>query len=271
LKREHKTNGELKGSAGETELRADFEFDAGHFREAADLYFSLESIHAKMGDKVAAHDFRRKAGDAYALAKDWGMAAVVYRGLLFQSSREGEFEDELLLQYWKLKAAERNFLRQTRRWGRWILYSLWHLVSDYGTGYAKVISWMAAVIFFFGLLYACGNWWTAGHFIETQGGMNFLDYLYFSGANFTTLGVGDMWPAHSVAKLIVLSEAFMGILFAGLFLSVFARRVMMFHPLDLGEKERISIAKGLMRYRGTESYKPPSTLEEVNQEDCHCG
>ena len=35
----------------------------------------------------------------------------MHRGVVYRLRRRGEFEEEILLQYWKFKAAERNFLR----------------------------------------------------------------------------------------------------------------------------------------------------------------
>jgi hypothetical protein len=54
---------------------------------------------------------------------------------------------------------------------------------------------------------------------------SFLRMLYLSGVTITTVGYGDVLPTTSVTRTLVMSEAVLGLVVAGLFLNALANRI----------------------------------------------
>src|SRR5512143_783713 len=75
--------------------------------------------------------------------------------------------------------------------------------------------WAAVLIFGFALLY-----WAPGHAIRTpEGVVGFGACLYFSGTAFFTLGLGDIVPATSTTRALMVLEAGMGFGFLAIVIS----------------------------------------------------
>jgi hypothetical protein len=75
-----------------------------------------------------------------------------------------------------------------------------------------LIFWAVGLIFGFGLLH-----WAAGSAVRTSGIISeFWDYLYFSGTNFFTLGLGDVTPHTTIGRLFTVIEAGLGLGFLAL-------------------------------------------------------
>ena len=75
--------------------------------------------------------------------------------------------------------------------------------------------WAAVLIIGFALLY-----WAPGNAIKTQEGQaGFATCLYFSGTTFFTVGLGDVSPSTTAARLLVVLEGGMGFAFLALVIS----------------------------------------------------
>lgn len=53
---------------------------------------------------------------------------------------------------------------------------------------------------------------------------HFFRMLYFSASTITTLGIGDIQPVSTLARVLVTVEAVLGLIFVGLFLNALAGR-----------------------------------------------
>jgi len=75
-----------------------------------------------------------------------------------------------------------------------------------------LIIWAWALVFGFGLLQ-----WAAGPpRLPAETGMSFWAYFYFSGTNFFTLGLGDITPHTTAARIMTMIEAGLGLGFLAL-------------------------------------------------------
>ena len=78
-----------------------------------------------------------------------------------------------------------------------------------------LVVWAAFLIIGFGLLY-----WAPGNAIKTpEGNAGLHECMYFSGTTFFTLGLGDISPITTTARLLVVFEAGMGFAFLALVIS----------------------------------------------------
>ena len=75
-----------------------------------------------------------------------------------------------------------------------------------------LVIWAVALVFGFGLLH-----WAAGSAMGSSSNVKgFWDYLYFSGSNFFTLGLGDVTPHSIPGKILTVVEAGLGLGFLAL-------------------------------------------------------
>jgi hypothetical protein len=75
-----------------------------------------------------------------------------------------------------------------------------------------LVIWAVALVFGFGLLH-----WAAGSVLSSSGTIKgFWDYIYFSGTNFFTLGLGDVTPHTTPGKVLTVIEAGLGLGFLAL-------------------------------------------------------
>ncbi len=219
------------------------------FAFAADLYLLVQEIRASLGMDASLIMWAREcAADSFSKAKEWGLAPIYYRGVVYKSRRSGEFDDELMLQYFKLKSAERNFLRTSKRWGRWLTYWIWGITSGFGTSYKRLMFTVLMVLLICAHLFFLGTTLTGGHFISGKSAITYLDHIYFSVVVFSSLGFGDLWPVHPVAKLLVVLEVLLGLVILGLFISILSRRITLIGTVDLSLKNRWKEARKLMKY-----------------------
>lgn len=119
--------------------------------------------------------------------------------------------------------------------------------------------WAGVLIFGFALLY----WALGSSILATDGGTGFLNDLYLSGTTFFTLGLGDVLPHSSPARLLVVVESGMGFAFLALIIGYlpalnqsFARREVSISLLDARAGSPPSASEMLRRHgseRGRES------------------
>ena len=86
-------------------------------------------------------------------------------------------------------------------------------------GLIKRGKWIIAyviLILIFALTY---NFMPSQSFHINSDNFSFIDWLYFSVVTITTLGYGEITPAVSVSKILVVSESLLGLLLLGLFLN----------------------------------------------------
>jgi hypothetical protein len=63
------------------------------------------------------------------------------------------------------------------------------------------------------------GFWRATRGFPTNASGGFIRMLYFSAITITTIGYGDIYPISTVARLLVASEAILGVVLVGLFLN----------------------------------------------------
>lgn len=98
-----------------------------------------------------------------------------------------------------------------------------------------LIVWAAGLIFGFAIL----QWGFGSHIATASGHHSFGDSLYLSGSNFFTLGIGDVQPQTTIARIITVVEAGTGFGFLGLVITylpilyqTFSRREVQISLLD---------------------------------------
>jgi hypothetical protein len=113
--------------------------------------------------------------------------------------------------------------------------------------------WAVSIIFAFALLQ-----WAGGSSLHVEGHTaRFLDDLYISSTNFVTLGLGDVAPADTYARVLTASEAGMGFAFLAIIIGylpviyqTFSRRELMISLLDARAGSPPAAVELLRRQRG---------------------
>jgi len=86
--------------------------------------------------------------------------------------------------------------------------NIWHIFR--GTAYILILHNVEMLMF--GLIfYVSCEWYDFGALINAD---NFVDYLYFSAASYTSLGFGDIYP-HGPMRLFAGIEALVGLIMIG--------------------------------------------------------
>jgi len=100
------------------------------------------------------------------------------------------------------------------------LFIYW-LTAGFGLRPLRVIATSLTIILMYGIIY-----WLTGGAVDLQSGeaANLLDSVYFSGITFVTVGYGDLIPAPH-ARLVALTEGFLGAFLMGFFVVVLAQRL----------------------------------------------
>jgi hypothetical protein len=112
--------------------------------------------------------------------------------------------------------------------------------------------WAFSIVLAFGMLH-----WAAGSALKMDGGApRFLDDLYLSGTTFFTLGMGDVVPRVSIAKLLTVCEAGLGFAFLAIVIGylpviyqAFSRREIAISLLDARAGSPPAASELLWRYR----------------------
>jgi hypothetical protein len=127
---------------------------------------------------------------------------------------------------------------------------------------ALISLWALGLIFGFSLLYAS----IGSALLAQRGTADFFSSLYFSGTTFFTLGLGDVVPNSSVARLLVVLEAGTGFAFLALIVAYlptltqsFSRRETSISLLDARAGSPPTAVEMLLRHRG------PHGIEALRQ------
>ncbi|MFB6219433.1 MAG: potassium channel family protein, partial [Halobacteriaceae archaeon] len=111
---------------------------------------------------------------------------------------------------------------------RWLTNGFLDAVAGYGERPQRVVAVSLATIVGGALLYPATGGLTAGSRVVTyasDGPLAAVDGLYFSVVTFATLGLGDVHPAGTAARLVAASEALAGAFLTALFVFALGRRV----------------------------------------------
>ncbi len=114
-------------------------------------------------------------------------------------------------------------MRRGTPWQR-ILFRLWAMI-DFGRALRRVILIAFGVAVFIGLLYWLDWFFSLGFLDYTNSANTWLTPFYYSIGTFTTLGFGDVTPAHWVGEMVVIIEGISGYLTLGLILAILAKTV----------------------------------------------
>jgi hypothetical protein len=158
-------------------------------------------------------------------------------------------------------------IRLTRLFYRytWLVYSTWVAAAasgrrreSYYSFYGPLSLLTLVCLWALGLIlgFACLHWANGSALNTPDGHQNFLTDLYFSGTTFFTLGLGDVSPRTSLARLLVVLEAGMGFAFLALIIGYvpplnqsFSRREVSISLLDSRAGSPPTAAEMLFRHR----------------------
>ena len=113
----------------------------------------------------------------------------------------------------------------SKKWWQKALFKLWGLTSDYGSSVKRwlisalvIIGFFTAVYGLLDLLYkncewSCGTAFTISDYIQNT--PHWVSYFYFSVVTFSTLGFGDVTPAHWGSMIAVILEVIVGYIMLG--------------------------------------------------------
>jgi tetratricopeptide (TPR) repeat protein len=129
-----------------------------------------------------------------------------------------------------------NSAKKNKNWYRYINYSLWKLLSNYGTNLQRWMISSAVIIFIFGLLFAQYNIAPGdsgfAHFItalkpsvKINGVDSWFSSFYYSTITFTTLGYGDITPSDTSGQIFSVIEVLVGYIMLGGLVSILAKKI----------------------------------------------
>ncbi len=115
---------------------------------------------------------------------------------------------------------DENYLYEFRNQGSWyeLLYRVWWLTSDCGRSLLRWSVMITGVILLFAGLYS----WVSVDYGDYP---TPLSPLYYSVVTLTTLGYGDVVPTSVPSQILATTEAILGYVFLGGFLSIFANKM----------------------------------------------
>jgi len=108
------------------------------------------------------------------------------------------------------------------------VFLAWELTCNCGRSLWRWLFSCAVVTFLFALVYLWS--WALGLQllkVHAPGGEgSLLAYLYFSVVTFSTLGFGDVTPAHCLGEVLVILEVLIGYIFLGGLISIFTMKLL---------------------------------------------
>jgi hypothetical protein len=129
--------------------------------------------------------------------------------------------------YEKMKAYTEQ-LKESKRYKKFILYSVWRYTGGYGEKVFNYILTLGLIVLvFFPILFATvSSLHPPSSLREVSNTLTgkIIDYLYFSIVTFSTLGYGDITP-RGLTRIIASIEALTGFAMLGLFLTIVARKL----------------------------------------------
>ena len=140
-------------------------------------------------------------------------AAAYEQSGLFAEGREISYRVNSM-RLWHMREVPMPLLQRAE------LFVYW-LTAGFGLRPLRVIATSLTIILLYGITY-----WLHGGAVDLQSGQaaNLLDSVYFSGITFVTVGYGDLIPAPH-ARLVALTEGFLGAFLMGFFVVVLAQRL----------------------------------------------
>lgn len=102
-----------------------------------------------------------------------------------------------------------------------LAWFLW-ITCDYGHSVWRWTTWTLATILLFGVIFSACPWLLHHPDSIVHRGEGF----YFSVVTFTTLGYGDIFPATSLARILVSFEVVLGYLMGGVFIAILTKQVL---------------------------------------------
>jgi hypothetical protein len=206
--------------------------------------FDLAARAAKAGDEDRAVQEYLRAAAAAEAAREWYLAAVSCQrvGDFLRTPKPPADLERALRMYRRAAAAYENcgLFAEARQLTYGVMYLrmrrarelrlsllqrvelfLYWLVAGFGHRPLRLVGTALVMVFLYGLLY-----WAVGGAVgpDGQGPAGLFDSVYFSGITFATVGYGDFVPAPH-ARLIALTEGFVGAFLMSFFVVVVARRL----------------------------------------------
>jgi hypothetical protein len=103
-----------------------------------------------------------------------------------------------------------------------VLACLLWITCDYGHSVWRWTIWTLATILLFGLIFSAFPWLLH----HPEGVVHPGEGFYFSVVTFTTLGFGDIYPATTMARVLVSIEVVLGYLMGGVFIAILTKQVL---------------------------------------------
>lgn len=115
---------------------------------------------------------------------------------------------------------DENYLKEFRDVSKtnYIIYRIWSITSDCGRSLHRWCLWILGIVLLFSFLFA---------FTDVDYGKydNWVAPFYYSVVTITTLGYGDIIPASPIARMIAMSEVFIGYIMLGGLLAIFTNKM----------------------------------------------
>lgn len=178
--------------------------------EAAHEWFLVAMACQRVGDFLLTSGPPRDVPRALRM---FGRAAAAFeRSGLYADAREISYR-VMVLRLCSFNDIELTWIQRTE-------LLLYWLTAGFGYRPLRVIGTAVVLIVAYGFLF-----WIIGGAVDlnTRKVAGLADSLYFSGITFTTVGYGDFFPAPH-ARLLALSEGFLGAFLMGFFVIVLAQR-----------------------------------------------
>lgn len=116
----------------------------------------------------------------------------------------------------------KKYFKLEKKWLRKLLLNVFSIICGYGYKPLRTIASSLFFIVFWGIIY-----WIFGQLLLDSfyrdisiypKTISFIDYIYYSGITYTTIGYGDIVPLNDVIKVLSILEALTGVSMLSLFI-----------------------------------------------------
>ena len=123
----------------------------------------------------------------------------------------------------KMQFKKDSFFFNSEYW-HWFEYKVLEITSDYGTSLTRWSITTIGFVVFMGVVYGVVDLFTDPAMRIVQDS-NLFDYIYFSLITLTAVGFGDVFPLAIIAKMLVMLEAFLGLVMLGIFIGLINKKL----------------------------------------------
>ena len=146
-----------------------------------------------------------------------GLETTSGNALFVREATDQDYLDTLEHRITGMPAGFRKFMKKT-------FFGAWGLI-DFGRSLVAPIIYATGFVILFGAVFALDMFLDWGLFDYEGTARSWLTPFYYSVVTYTTLGYGDVTPAHLIGEVLVVIEVVLGYTTLGLVLSILANKV----------------------------------------------